>query len=390
MEIVSKEEFSELGNFQGDNCVSIYIPTHSTGLAVNERYDQIVFKNNLQKARSELIQKGVDVREIEAILSQGFELLQNEEFWNAQNQGLAVFLSKNFFKFYKLPLQVTEELLVNSSFLLNQLLPVMERRHRYYLLILSKKHCRFYEADQFEMRKVEVEGLPYGMDDVIHFEEKDKRQLHRRAGAGAGDRAVAGASFHGHGSGLADDDEYLVQYLKEVDQTLWTEVLHNQHVPLVIAAVDYEIALYKQITNYKHVSSVSIPGNFEHEDRHSLYLKTREKMAPYFKEHYKKALKNFYDNTTSKLSYTTATEIIPAAYYAQVSDLFVERNQHIWGTFDEKENKLSIHKEKQPNDECLINKAILKTIFNGGEVHILEREKMPSDGPIAAFLRFTI
>ena len=390
MEIISKEEFNELGNFHSDNCLSIYIPTHSSGMAVNERYDQLVFKNNLQRAKTELSAKGLDSREIDAILSPGFELLRNDEFWNLQTEGLAVFMANNFFKLFKLPLPVTEELMLNSSFLLNQLLPVMEKRHRFYLLILSKKHCRFYEADQYGMKKLEVEGLPYGMDDVIHFEQKDKRQLHRRAGAGAGDRAIAGASFHGHGSGLADEEEYLMQYLKEVDQTLWTEVLHNQHVPLVIAAVDYEIALYKQITNYKHISSVSITGNFEHEERHSLYLKVKEKMAPYFREHCKKALKNFYDNTTSRLSYTTATEIIPAAHYAQISDLFVEKNQHIWGTFNEKDNKLTIHKEKQPNDECLINKAILKTVFNGGEVHVLEREKMPSEGPVAAFLRFAI
>jgi len=390
MEIITKEEFTELGNYQGANCVSIYIPTHSSGLAVNERYDQIVFKNNLQKAKVELNAKGLDNREVDSILTPGFELLKNEEFWNFQTEGLAVFLANNFFKVYKLPLTVKEEFLVNSSFLLNQLLPVMERRHRFYLLVLSKRDCKFYEADQFEMKKLEVEGLPYGMDDVVPFELKDKRQTHRRAGAGAGERAVVGASFHGHGSGLADEDEYLLQYLKEVDQTLWTEVLHNQNVPLVIAAVDYEIGLYKQITNYKHISDISIQGNYEHEERHSLYLKVREKMAPYFREYCNKALKNFYDNTTTGLSFTTASEIIPAAHYAQISDLFVERNTHIWGRFDEKDNKLTIHEKKQNDDVCLINKAILKTIVNGGEVHMLDREKMPSNGPLAAFLRFAI
>ncbi|WP_207532055.1 baeRF7 domain-containing protein [Desertivirga arenae] len=390
MEIITKEEFTALGNYHADNCISIYIPTHSSGIAVNERYDQIVFKNNLQKAKVELTGKGLDSRQVESILTPGFELLKNEEFWNFQSEGLAVFLADGYFKVYQLPLPVKEELLVNSSFLLNQLLPVMERRHRFYILVLSKQDCKFYEADQFEMKKLEVEGLPYGMDDVVPFELKEKRQTHRRAGAAAGERAVVGANFHGHGSGLSDEDEYLVQYLKEVDQTLWTEVLHNQHVPLVIAAVDYEIGLYKQITNYKHISEVALQGNYQHEERHSLYLKIRDKMATYFREYCNKALKNFYDNTTTRLSFTTPEDIIPAAFYAQVSDLFVEKGQHIWGTFDEKDNKLVIHQQKQENDECLINKAIFKTIINGGEVHLLDREKMPTQSPLAAFLRFAI
>lgn len=390
MEIITKEEFTELGNYQADNCISIYIPTHSSGVAVNERYDQIVFKNNIQKAKNTLIAKGVDSREIESILAPAVELLNNDEFWNKQSEGLALFLANGYFKLFKLPLTVKEELLINSSFILTQLLPVLERRHRFYLLVLSKNHCKFYEGDQFEMKKLEVEGLPTGINDVIHFEEKDKRQTHRRAGAGAGERAVIGANFHGHGGGLADDEEYLLQYFKEVDQTLWTEVLHNQHVPLVLAAVDYEIASFKQISNYKHISEAALQGNFEHEDRHSLYLKTKEKLTPYFREYAKGALKNFYDNSVTGLSSSAPTEVIPAAHYAQISDLFVERNQHIWGKFDDKENKITINEQKKDDDVCLINRAILKTIQNGGEVHILEREKMPTQSPIAAFLRFAI
>jgi hypothetical protein len=390
MEIITKDEFTELGNFLSANCVSIYLPTHTSGFAVNERYDQIVFKNNLQKAKNLMSARGVDLRECETILEPGFKLLNDEKFWNNQSGGLAVFLSNNLFKYYKISFSVKEELMVNNSFLLTPLLPVLERKHRFYLLVLSKNNCKFYEADQFGMRKLEVEGLPYGINDVIHFEEKDKRQTHRRAGAGAGERAVVGASFHGHGSGLADEEEYMQQYFREVDQTLWSEVLHNQHVPLMLAAVDYEIALYKQVSNYKHICENNLPGNFDHEDRHSLYLKAKEKLTGYFKEYSKTALKNFYDNSASGLSSSAATEVIPAAHYAQVSDLFIERNTHIWGSFNDKENKIVINETRKPNDECLINRAILKTIVNGGEVHILDREKMPTSSPIAAFLRFAI
>ncbi|WP_207425603.1 hypothetical protein [Pedobacter sp. SYSU D00535] len=391
MEIISKEEFTELANYQSDVCISIYIPTHAAGIAVNERYDTIVFKNNVQRAKVELNGKGIDPREVDTLLAPAFELVRDEEFWNQQLQGLAVFISKGFFKIFKLPLTVKEELLVNSSFLLTPLLPVMERRHKFYLLVLSKKDCKFYECDQFEMKKLEVEGLPYNIDDVVPFEQKERRQTHRRAGAGAGGAAIVGANFHGHGTGLSDEEEYLEQYFKEVDQTLWTEVLHNQHVPLVIAAVEYEAALYRQISNYKHISDVTLTGNYEHEDRQSIYLKVKERMAPYFKEYVNDALKNFYNNSTTQLSSSVPSEVVPAAYYAQVSDLFVEKNQHLWGTFNEKDNVIEIHDEKREGDDCLINKAIIKTIMNGGEVHMLDKEKMPVDqSPIAAFLRFAM
>jgi len=391
MEFITKEEFGKLANYKSDICISIYIPTHSSGQAVNEKQDALAFKNNVQQAKNQLSEQGVDPRAADSLLAPAYEIIKNEEFWNDQSEGLAVFLARDFARVIKLPVTVMDELLVNSSFLLSPLLPLLERRHRFYLLVLSKHDCKFYEADQFGMNKLEVEGLPYNIDDVVHFEQKDQRQLHRRAGAAGGPGATVGASFHGHGTGLADDEEYLIQYLKEIDQTLWTEVLHNQNVPLVLAAVDYETAHYRQISNYKHIAEVSLSGNYEHEDRHNLYLKAKEKLAPYFKEYCNQALKNYYDNSATELSSSIPSEVIPAAYYAQVSDLFVEKNQHIWGSFNEQDNELIIHEKKEPNDECLINKAIVKTIMNGGEVHLLDKEKMPArDTPIAAFLRFSL
>lgn len=390
MEVISKDEFKELASYHADGCVSIFIPTHSSGMEVNEKYDTLVFKNNIQKAKAQLTAKGFDTRKVDSILAPALELIRNEEFWNKQSQGLAVFLANGFFKMYQLPLPVKEEMLVNSSFLLTPILPVMERRHRFYLLVLSKHACKFYEGDQFEMKKLQIDELPTGIDDVVPFELKEARQLHRRAGAAAGAAASVGASFHGHGSGLSDEDEYLLQYLKEVDQTLWSEVLHNQHVPLVLASVDYEIAYYKQISNYKHIAEVSLTGNFEHEDRQSLYQKVRDKLAPYFREYSKEALKNYYNNSAKELTTSIPEEVIPAAYFAQVSDLFVQKDQRIWGHFDESNNKVSIHEKKQDDDECLINKAIVKTIMNGGEVHVLEKEKMPADSPIAAFMRYSL
>lgn len=392
MEILSKEEFIELANFQKENGISIYIPTHSSGIEVNERYDVIVFKNNLQKAKSQLAEKGLQIREVESILAPAFNLISDEEidFWNKQSEGLAVFIAKDFFKIVQIPFTVKEEIMLNSSFMVAPLLPLIEKRHQFYLLVFSKHDCKFYEGNQFEMKKLEVEGLPTGMDDVVPFELKEERQTHRRAGAGAGRAAISGANYHGHGSGLSDEEEYLTQYLREVDQTLWKEVLHNQHVPLVLAAVDYEIALFKQISSYKYITEEGITGNFEHEDRQNLYLRSKEKITPYFKEYVNAALKNFYDNSTTGLSSSTVPEVISAAYYAQISDLFVEKNQHIWGTFNETDNEVTIHNEKQEGDNCLINCAIIKTLMNGGEVHMLDSEKMPVESKLAAFLRFTV
>ena len=72
----------------------------------------------------------------------------------------------------------------------------------------------------------------------------------------------------------------------------------------------------------------------------------------------------------------------------QIADLFVLQDLNIWGNFDETANNLTLHEDKQPTDECLVNKAILNTLQNGGSVYILNKERMPNGATIAASLRF--
>ncbi|MDB5022060.1 MAG: hypothetical protein JWQ28_3187 [Pedobacter sp.] len=389
MGVLSKEDLAELTGYEAENCVSIFIPAHSSGVEVNNLHDAIVFKNNLQAARRVLLDKGLQQRTVDSVLKPGFDLVDDREFWNSQSEGLAVYISEGFIKIIKLPFKLKEELFVNSNFYIVPLLPVMSEDEHFFLLLLSKKDARIYRGDGFGMELLEVEGLPNGMDDVIHFEEKDSRQLMRRAGGGAGRDAInGGGSYHGHGSGLADEPEYISQYLKEVDQTLWVELLANEKSPLILAGTEGIIGQYRTISKYKNIVESMLSGNFDHEDKNTIYQKVKEIAAPLFEENTRKALKTYYENSTGELTSSIPQDVIPASFYSQISDLFVVRDVHIWGKFDQASNELEIHEEPQPGDTCLMNKAVVQTIKNGGSVHVVDQGRMPAESTIAAFMRF--
>jgi hypothetical protein len=389
MGVLSKEDLAELTSYEAENCVSIFIPAHSSGVEVNKQHDAIVFKNNLQKARKVLLDNGLQQRDADSLLKPAFDLIDDREFWNNQSEGLAVFVAEGFSKVIKLPFKLKEELFVNSTFYVVPLLPVMSENEHFFLLLLSKKDANIYRGDGFGMELLEIEGLPNGMDDVIHFEEKNARQTMRRAGGGAGRDAInGGGSYHGHGSGLADEPEYIAQYLKEVDQTLWLELLANEKAPLILAGTEGIIGQYRSISKYKNVVESMLSGNFDHEDKTTIYQKVKEIAAPLFEENTRKALKTFYENSTGELTSSIPEDVIPASFYAQISDLFVVRDAHIWGKFDQASNELEIHEELQPGDTCLVNKAVVQTIKNGGSVHVLDPERMPAQSNIAAFMRF--
>ena len=383
--VLSKEQFAELGNFKNDCCITFYMgTTTSTNADANRQKDFIGFKNKLQQLTILLRDKEMDQTQIERLLKPGYDLLRNEQFWSNLSQGLAVYIADGYFKYMKLPICPKEELLINSTFFLTPLIPVITSRDYFYVLVLSKKQAKLYRADAFGMQYIPVTGMPRGLDDVVHFEQKDDKALIRTDTSGAG----AGANYHGMGTGRPDHKTDLAMYFDEVDETIWKEVLNKENVPLLLAGVEYLIPIYKQVAKYKPIWDEAITGSHEHEDTQALYQQARTKMEPYFQERVTKALNAYGNQSATQLTSSIADDIIPAAHYGRISQLFVLKGQHIWGTFDEMNNALTIHRDQEDGDECLVDKTVIKTLLNGGEVFMLPADRMPGGSKLAALMRY--
>lgn len=382
MDFLSKEELEELANISANHCISVYIHTHQSGMEVNELKDPLIFKNKLDEAHDLLEKEGLSEDDIQQIMQPGFDLIHHEEFWHNQLQSPIVFMADQFFKIIKSPVPLNEHLYTGHSFYLVPLLPVLHTKKQFFLLALSKNDATFYKGNVFGLQKQDVEGLPNGMNDVIYYEKKGGKQLFRKGGSNAE------AGFHGEGSGLADEKEYVAKYLKEVDDTLMDHELAVQEVPLVLAGVKDVAAAYQQISNYRHIAEETITGNQENEDINTLFDKAKELLRSYFKEDVQKALDNYYNNVASAFTSSTAADIIPASFYGRVADLFIQENTYIWGAFDDQNNELQLHPERETGDDCLLNKAAIKTWLNEGNVYVLEKEQMPNGSAMAAFFRY--
>ena len=79
---------------------------------------------------------------------------------------------------------------------------------------------------------------------------------------------------------------------------------------------------------------------------------------------------------------------MPAASYARVAQLFVQKGAHIWGKFDDSTGELQLHESQQEDSDDLINIAVLMTVLNGGEVFLLENGQLPAESSIAAIMRY--
>jgi len=377
---LSRQALSELASYNGQ-AVTIYLPACKNGSENDEQKDITTFKGLLQQAAASLKSEGANPA---TILQPAYNLLENEQFWNRPCEGFAFFLGDGFFKYILLPASTQQVAFVNNSFMIAPLVPLLTNQDYFYLLVISKKQAKLFRANSTNMTFISVSELPNGMEDVIHFEEKGDQTLFRTGSSGAG----GGANYHGMGGGKPDEKDNLAIYLAEVDNTLWTEVLSRENVPLLLAGVEYLIHIYKKLTKYKNVWEQALTGSHENENEHALYSQARSLLEPYFQERVNKAREKYGNQSATERTTSVVDDIIPAAYYKQIDCLFVQKNEKLWGHFDEVNNVLSIHDDAAPGDEELLDKAVIKTLLNGGDVFIVEKEQMPADSKLAAILRF--
>jgi hypothetical protein len=383
--ILTKDIFVELAGFDKAPCVSILMPTHKAGVEVNEQVDMSAFKTALQQVEKKLVEKGTDQTTIKSMLKPGYDLLRDGAFWRSLNNGLAVYIANNYFKYVKLSAPFVQHIYVNNSFYLSPLVPFMVKPEYFYVLDIAKRDSRFYRADSFGIEHLAVEEMPSGLDDVIHFEEREGDTLFRTGGGGTG-----GANFHGTGGGRPEHKDNIAQYLMEVDDTIWQSHLHGENAPLLLSGQEFLIPIYKSVSKYRNIWPEPLTGNHHNQHDTDLYEDAMKVMKPYFDKPLQYALEDYGNKLATPLTSSMIGTIIPATYYGKVSHLFVKKGLHAWGSFNERENKLELSEIEQGTEpaEDLIDKAVIKTIQNGGEVYFLEADQMPNQSEIAAIFRY--
>ncbi|OQP38692.1 hypothetical protein A4H97_18410 [Niastella yeongjuensis] len=384
--ILTKDIFVELAGYEGDLCVSILMPTHKSGVEVNEQVDKSTFKNVVQQVEKKLAEKKKDPALTKSVLQPAYDLLTDEIFWRSLDNGLAVYIADGFFKYVKLAAPVIQLIHVNTSFYVSPLIPYMVRTEHFYLLDIAKKFPRFYRADGFGIERLQIEEMPFGVDDVVHFEEKDGDTLFRTGGKGG----RGSANFHGIGGGKPEENENIAIYLQEVDNTIWQSHLNKENVPLLLAGQNFLIPIFKSVSRYKNIWPEALTGNHHQQSDNDLYEKAMKVIKPYFDQPLQNALKDYGNKLVTALTSSMIDTIIPATYYGKVSHLFVKKGLQAFGTFNKQDNKLVMQVQegdlKQADD--LIDKAVTKTIQNGGDVYFLDAEQMPNQSELAALFRY--
>src|SRR5512140_3948861 len=235
MNILSRDDLRSLIDKQNGPCVSIFMPTHRAGRQVQQ--DPIRFKNLIRRAEEQLREQGVRSTDASALLKPTYKLLEDNEFWRHQSNGLAVFVANGELRYYRLPVDTQEMAIVVDRFHVNPLLTLLSGDGQYYILAISLNKVRLLKGSHYSVKEVKLRGIPGSLAEALSYDLPQKMIHYHSAGHSKGISRRDGWLY---GSGPEDPDakEAILRYFQQLDDGVY-EVLKEEHAPLVLAGVKY-------------------------------------------------------------------------------------------------------------------------------------------------------
>jgi len=176
-------------------------------------------------------------------------------------------------------------------------------------------------------------------------------------------------------------DQYLLHFFSSVDRAVHA-ALKDQTGPLVVVAVESELALYRRVNTYPNLLEPGVhgsPDGMEGGEVHRRALELLSRPAPATVE----GLGDFDKKVGTGHASTHIQEIVAAAFDGRVSQLFFQESARYEGTFDTMRQRV---KHSDPDD--LIEEAAYQTIMHGGESRIMPGSAMPNGVAVCALLRY--
>jgi hypothetical protein len=275
---------------------------------------------------------------------------------------------------------------VSQFFNLIPLMPEVMFNNYYYVLALSRNHNRVLRCTKGSVKEIDIEGVPDSIQEILKYDESEKSLQYHSSG---------GTAPIFHGQGVVDDEkrEELLQYFRMIDQGL-NKYLNlkdkKQKLPLIIMSVKALFPLYKEINTYPYLLEKNVEGNPDDVSSDSIKNSAWDIASEYFHKQLDDINKTYHDLKGTGKTSTDLEDIVSAASFSRVDTLLVKKNIAQYGLFESEENKVLIAEDEneQQNNYDLYNFAAINTVSNGGQVYVLDEDKMPDSEDVVAIYRF--
>jgi hypothetical protein len=364
-EILSMKDLRELCESPGP-CITILLGSYHPGTCGPSHAARLksaipVVEQELAKqcTPSEFIELLEPIRELAACREMA-----------AGGGGMVIFRSPGTLHRFHFSGEVDDRVAVGPHFLVTPLLPQLSGERECYLLDVSRKDLHLFHYTGGRCDQVPIPGsVPKNVREAGGFEPPD-HDLEGRSAAGKSVGSMRGVHF-GTGPGREIDDERLFQFFRLVDNGLH-DTLHG--VPLLLAGVEYEVAIYRRAAKYPHIMAGRLEGDLSLRSLAEIGQLVFQRAKTDGWQEGKEDLAQFQEMANRERTLGGTRRVLEAAKQGRVAKLILTEGAEF-------------HSASATRQD-LINTAAVLTIKNGGHVSVLPENLMAKLSPAAAILRY--
>ncbi|GAB4321855.1 MAG: hypothetical protein Kow0074_12950 [Candidatus Zixiibacteriota bacterium] len=386
MDTLTITEIQELLAAGGTSAkVSIYLPTFRSGKEVEQ--NAIRFRNLLKEAETRLRESGEPTASIDSLLKPAREMAADSMRWKYQSDGLAVFITRDGMRAFRVPEHFRELVTVSDRFHLKPLLPLVTSDGLFYILALSKNHVRLLQGSRHSISEVPLPNSPGSLAEALKFDDPEKQvQFHTGTAQRGGRRD---AVFFGAGDNDPDVKDELRRFCLQIDKGL-KAAIHDPNAPLVLAGVEYIHPIFRDAVSHPNILEEGLTGNPDDLSAQDLHSQAWNLVRPHFTRIRERDVERFreLEGTGNGRAGTDLKEIVPAARGGRVEVLFVPLGVQLWGQVNENDGTITLHKDHKPGDFDLLDYAATHTLATRGSVYAVDPQSVPNGKHAAAIYRY--
>lgn len=370
IDLPTRTHIEKLASYRGTPAVSIYLRT--TPNTQETKADRIELKNLLKTAIGELEAVGTDKRTLWPIQEAVEALVEDDDFWVTQANSLAIFVTPQDIRTFRLPNKLQNAVEVSDRFHIAPLIRSVTFAHEAYVLAIGVGRARLVEVSaNLPPHHVTVHGLPHNFSDALGRPSHLERDTGMRSGEGTSESSL------------------LTRYARIVDQAL-RPVLTGDERPLIVAAAEPMASVFKSISSYPHVTTQVISGGADDTPDHILADAARKVLD----EVYAAEIAAFGSLYALREAHGRATTDIAlaarAATFGAVDTLMVNMDATQSGRVGEEDGAVTFDPAPDAVNYGVVDEIARRTLQAGGRVLAVRQADLPGNSDLAAILRYAI
>lgn len=370
LDIPSSAQIVRLSETRSDAAITIYLST--TPLTQDIDQARISLKNLRREAMAQLEAAGVDKRRLWPIDEHLDDLADDDDFWACQAHSLAIFVTPDKMRLFRLANRLEDSVHVSDRFHLKPLLRATAFGHDAYVLDLAEGGVRLIDVPAAgPAEEIRIRDLPTDAPDALGKASLNDRAPKRRI---QGDE---GKAIH------------LRQYVRMVDEAVHA-ALRGSARPVVVAAADPLRSMFLRESDLPQLAGIAFEGNSQHMTPGELGQAARPVLDQLHQQELARLSALFHEREEAGRATAQLPRIARAATAGAVDTLLIDMDAVVPGAVDDA-GALTLAEAPSAQTYGVTDEIASRVMASGGRIVAVRADELPdANSPLAAILRYAI